>query len=118
MDAVKYLKAKAKMTRLGESGLCKINCYDCPLSNKNNDGVLCTALEAVQPEKAVEIVEKWAAEHPMKTRYSEFLKIFPNAAPLYIDPCHIDTDMMDDKCKDRSCYKCREKYWSQEVDDE
>ena len=118
MDAIEYLKVKAKMTRSGENGSCKIDCYDCPLSIKNNDDVMCTVLEAVHPEKAVEIVEKWTKENPGKTRRSEFLKMFPNAAPLYIDPCHIDTNMTDNKCRNKSCFECRQEYWNQEVDDD
>ena len=115
------LKVKAKMTRSGENGSCKIDCYDCPLSIKNNDETLCTVLEAVHPEKAVGIVEKWAAEHPVKTRQSEFLKMFPKARKeggiISIDPCDI-VKSMSDNCEGKYCDDCRQEYWNQEVDDD
>lgn len=119
MDAVKYLETRTRMTAMDKNGMCQIDCYDCPLGAKNNGAnISCLAFEAAHPEKAVEIVEKWAKENPGKTRRSEFLKMFPNAAPLYIDPCHIDTNMTDNKCRNKSCFECRQEYWNQEVDDE
>lgn len=120
MDAVEYLKEKARMTCSNNGGSCNIDCYDCPLGSKNNGDMLCTVLEAVQPEKAIAIVKKWAAEHPVKTRQSEFLKMFPNAVirDLCIDikPCEVDTEF---ECPDRntvSCGECKQRYWSEEVE--
>lgn len=78
MDAVKYLKEKARITK-----------------------------------------EKWAAEHPVKTRQDEFLKMFPNAGMedgiIKIDPCKVDTrnishnGMVCDKYD--LCADCRRDYW-------
>lgn len=75
MDAVEYLIEKRRAT-----GNCNGACSQCIISSyKNGIGCSCNDLELRYPEKAVEIVEKWAAEHPKKTRQSEFLKMFPNA---------------------------------------
>ena len=114
MDA-EYLKAKARMCRM-YNGYCN---DICPLGGEvHGRDYQCHAFEMDNPEECVEIVRGWAKENPVKTRRSEFLKIFPNAAPLYIDPCHINTNMMDNKCRNKSCFECRQEYWNQEVDDE
>lgn len=47
-------------------------------------------------DKANEIILKWCKEHPVKTRQSEFLKMFPNAevasfGVINICPTKIDT---------------------------
>lgn len=109
MDAVELLK--------GINRICEhhLNCDDgCPLKTwcvKN----LCSLSE--DPKKVIEVVEKWTNEHPVKTRQSEFLKMFPNATPFHIDPCKVDTDIaIDSKCRRKSCIECREEYWNQEVE--
>lgn len=110
MDAVEYLKVKARMCDSLKE------CGDCPLDKINNtDNINC--FDRHYEEEAVAIVEKWAAEHPKKTRQSEFLKMFPNATPFHIDPCNVDADMaIDSKCRRKSCIECREEYWSEEVE--
>lgn len=82
-------------------------------------------LDIRNPEKAVEIVEKWAAEHPAKTRQSEFLKMFPNAKLydgeklLAYYPCDMDVrrSFKDEKCAafKGDCYMCRKEYWNEEM---
>ncbi len=120
MDAVEYLKAKARMTKRGDGAVCNISCKDCPIGIDNN-GVEtnCRKLESYYPEKAVEIIEQWAAEHPKKTRQSEFLKMFPNARirgdVLEIRPCDID-DNIECIDGDEECYECYRKYWLAEVE--
>lgn len=69
MDAVEYLKTKARMTKRGDGAVCNISCKDCPIGIDNN-GVEtnCRKLESYYPEKAVEIIEQWAVDHPKKTK--------------------------------------------------
>lgn len=125
MDAVKYLKeAKRMCDVIGDCRKCPINglvnglvaVIPCKLVEDN--------LELANPEKAVEIVEKWAAEHPKKTRQSEFLKTFPNAklgdsGILWFFPCDIDTSYKHSKeCDNVQCWDCRKKYWLAEVDND
>lgn len=114
MDAVVYVKTLLRM--------CKNHpvCGGCPLKSK--DG--CIAIMFGDMEKAVPIVEQWAKEHPVKTRQSEFLKMFPNASIdrrdgiLCIDPCAIDCTKKDNKkyCN-MTCTACRKDYWNKEVTD-
>ena len=83
MDAVKYFEEKRRMLdslgRIGERCV-GVACRDCPLSPKNNGiDISCIELEALYPERAVEIVEKWSKEHPRKTMLQDFLKKYPKA---------------------------------------
>lgn len=116
MDAVEFLKAKNRMCR--EYGELPEDCFACPIGN-DSGGCRAGVFEnqEVAEEELVAIVEKWAEEHPIKTRQSEFLKMYPNATPFHIDPCNVDADMaIDSKCRRKSCIECREEYWSEEVE--
>lgn len=113
MDAVKYIKA---LRRLCES---KRKCTECPLLNKEES--YCIVDTGEYAEKAVQIVEQWAKDHPVKTRQSEFLKMFPNAVIdedngiLCIKPCEIDESI---GCTNgKGCNDCYRKYWLTEVTD-
>jgi hypothetical protein len=74
---------------------------------------------------AVKFVERWDAEHPVKTRQSEFLKMFPNVilndkgqpslcAKLLdttyhrVGGCGLDVD---------TCQRCMDNFWGQEVEE-
>lgn len=70
-------------------------------------------------------VEKWAKEHPVKTRQSVFLEQFPNVrldtnGIIDILPCRVDQKQYPfngkDCCKFQSCGDCRRKFWAQEVE--
>ena len=121
MDAVEYLKAKARMTKRGDGAVCNISCKDCPIGIDNN-GVEtnCRKLESYYPEKAVVIIEQWAAEHPKKTRQSEFLKTFPNAVMsegvVGISPCAIDVSYGAQQDCTQHCRDCQIEYWLAEVE--
>lgn len=112
MDAVKYLKEKERM---------------CDSYNNMCDGCgfgkvpKCNRTEKDNPEKAVAIVEKWSAEHPMKTRQSEFLKMFPNAyirnGIIRICPRKIDQNSItSEECGKLACSGCQKEYWLAEVE--
>ena len=113
MDAVEYVKNKLRLCR------SKDNCSECPLQDKENCCCIKDKIEYV--EKAVQIVEEWAKDNPAKTRQSEFLKLFPNAAIdedngiLCIKPCTIDESI---GCTNgKGCDDCYRKYWFTEVTD-
>ncbi len=72
MDAVKYLKAKNRMTNS-----CMNSCSRCPLEDEKHS---CGLLQNENPEQAVEIVEKWDKEHPVKTYFSVLLEKLPNVS--------------------------------------
>lgn len=73
--------------------------------------------------RAVKFVERWATEHPVKTRQSVFLEQFPNA-PIYtnthnvaLDPCLVDTALRGHCPTGRGCDICRREFWMQEVEE-
>nr|DAO00620.1 MAG TPA: hypothetical protein [Caudoviricetes sp.] len=55
-------------------------------------------------------------EHPVKTRQSEFLKMYPNAriddGVIFLGPCAIDNSH---KCT-LDCKKCCRDYWLAEIE--
>ena len=115
MDAVKFLKEKERICR-------KHDCFGCPIGTKTGGcavGFICNWEKTA--EEVVAIVEKWSAEHSIKTRQSEFLKMFPNAdvvcSILDIKPCEIDKYLKPTICKRYSmCNDCKKAYWSEEVE--
>ena len=108
MDAIKFLEERARMCGHG----CK-NCHaygdECDIYKPDCDF-----------ESLVKAVEAWAAEHPKKTRQSEFLKQWPNAlvysdGVLDVYPCILEKTKRCDKCNE-GCTKCRYEFWMQEVE--
>ena len=68
---------------------------------------------------AVKFVERWDAEHPVKTRQSEFLKLFPNARTglgcLNAYPMDVFGNTGID-CNKRTCFECKKAFWLAEVE--
>lgn len=118
MDAVEYIKT---IHRLCESQNGYSGCSGCPLLNEDD---YCSIVDARErAEDVVQIVEQWAKGHPVKTRKSEFQKMFPNAN-MYSITTTFCTAHFDKKkaCEvsvpsEEMCEKCRYKYWNEEVDE-
>lgn len=73
-------------------------------------------------EKVEKVVKEWLKDHPLKTRQTEFLKKFPNAAVGYgtidILPCKLDKTLAED-CDGghpRECVECKNAYWSEVIE--
>ena len=102
MDAVEFIK---QVRRMG----------------KQKGEAICFKLEEKDTE-IVEQVEQWAKEHPVKTRQSEFLKMFPNASvghngTLVICPSQADTKAVAECVRsERNCDKCKRDFWLKEID--
>lgn len=101
MDAVKFLQERSRMYKSG----AVTPGYD------------------YDPVSAVEIVEKWAAAHPRKTRQSVFLEQWPNARPaddgvLTFCPKRFDFHISClAECHSlKKCSDCRREFWLQEVE--
>ena len=118
MDVVEYIKTLRKLCKSQE------RCSGCVLYDKEDK--CCILNMSEYTEKSVQIVEQWAKDHPVKTRQSEFLKMFPNVAMSHgviaLRPCRLDTrlDMKKDcLCSDlySDCYECKMAYWLTEVTD-
>ena len=116
MDAIKFMKEKKRMCALN------VGCLNFPIGIRNNKfGEPCRDFEENHPEDAVAIVEKWSAEHPIKTRQSEFMKIFPDArvnsdGVIDIDPSHLNKKL-EHECDHKydNCDDCYKDYWLSEV---
>ena len=118
MDAVEYVKQRARMCDY------YVNCGDCPADDYGE----CTSLNEIH--NLVPIVEKWAKEHPVKTRQSELLKLFPNTkidddtGTLCMCPMNFNPETYKDKDKcfcihmhdDTHCAECRRDFWLKEIE--
>ena len=114
MDAVEFLKARSRMCN---DNVCE---GDCPLFYCCNDRIDDNMVELVS------IVEKWAKAHLIKTRQSEFLKMWPNAeigddGLPSIAPCQLYKDMEEKDengvcCKNGGCAECRRDFWLKEIE--
>ena len=67
MDAVEFLRDFRRMYSSYDA------CTGCGLK----DAQCGTTVKDCDHEKVIRIVEEWAKEHPVKTRLSEFKKLFP-----------------------------------------
>ena len=113
MDAVEYVKQRERMCDY------YVNCGDCPASNYER----CASLDEIP--NLVPIVEKWAKEHLVKTRQSEFLKMWPDAEISddglpSVAPCQLDVRLIHDESKEDCryrgvCGKCRLDFWLKEI---
>ena len=109
MDAVEYVKQRDRMCDY------YVNCGDCPVGNYEG----CSSLHEIP--NLVPIVEKWAKDHPVKTRMSEFLKKWPDAEISddglpSIAPCQLNIELLQCEsqkdCRYRGvCGKCRRDFW-------
>lgn len=125
MDAVAYFKAYARMCDSFDSknNITGKPCVGCPL---NDIGYGCHMNDLTNnAEECVAAVEKWAKEHPVKTRQSEFLEMWPgaeiggdglpNVAPcqLYVGLVHGESR---EECENRGlCVECRRRFWMEEL---
>lgn len=118
MDAVEYLKTLRRM--------CNAECAKCEFGARRSVFETCPGWQKNHLDEAVAIVEKWAKEHPAKTRQSEFLKQWPEAklkqdgvitiCPLDVSPAYREKD---GSCAIRSgsCADCKRQFWLAEVEE-
>lgn len=103
MDAVKFVEERRRMFAV---------------SGKNPKYSLFNM--TTRAEDVVKEVEEWSAEHPYKTRQSEFLKQYPNAKLIdgvgAICPKTIDISLSCPIRDGIDCPYCRRKFWMQEVE--
>lgn len=107
MDAVKFLQERDRTYKSGAAT---------PSIGLEDD---------YDPVSAVEVVEKWSASQPRKTRQSVFLEQYPEArvddiGVLRVCPAIVSTAHRGDKggCSDisKDCAVCRREFWMQEVE--
>lgn len=114
MDAVKFLKTLSRM--------CNCECYKCEFGKRLRGFETCTVWRKTHPEEAVSIAEKWAKEHPVKTRQSVFLEQWPDArihradGLPFVSPCYL-VNKTGPECAEAACPECRKAFWLAEVED-
>nr|DAU40963.1 MAG TPA: hypothetical protein [Bacteriophage sp.] len=123
MDAVEFFKTVNR--------LCKNqrHCAECPVCK---NGVSCMVKaddESIKSiDETVSKVEQWAKEHPVKTRQSEFLKMFPNAkfptaktdggVIIFCPRGFLPKGEAEAYCeKHDECIECCKDYWLAEITD-
>lgn len=119
MDAVDFFKKKERMCDWFDG-----NCSGCEIHD-NMKGLSCRAYIFQYPAEAVAIVEKWAKEHPRKTRQERFLEMFPKVkvdANNIITICPYETcisykcDLKWGESTESKCRECRKNYWLEEIE--
>jgi hypothetical protein len=115
MDALKFIEERSRMCKLFSPG-----CEGCRIDEAKPVMSECVLWMIENPEKAVEIVERWSQEHPPKTRQDVFLEQWPNAViyedgVLDIAPCRVDRPATG-RCDGTTCGDCRREFWMQEVE--
>lgn len=113
---MKRVNEMKKATIYDYARMCKFykNCDYCALAKTT---AICQVFIEEHPDEANEIILKWCEEHPVETRQSKFLKMFPNASIGYNDcleitHCDIDRNLYtNESCATRDCEKCCEEYW-------
>ena len=129
MDAVTYIKEYKRMCESfgSKDHIVGKPCVGCPLEDVGHG---CHMNDiADNAEKCVAAVEKWAREHPIRTRQSELLKMFPlmktdengviTFCPMGFDrSCHEKNDRgwCTETNKDE-CTECKRKFWLAEIKD-
>lgn len=118
MDALEFLKERKRMCISHE------HCDGCPLEKDICNFGPSTPDEDC--ERIIAAVEQWSKEHPRKTRQSEFLKQWPNAAISddglpEVAPCQLCVGLIHGAstadCESRSlCVACRCKFWLQRLE--
>lgn len=113
MDVVKFVKSVNRLCK-NQSG-----CAKCPIWEKGMCMARLSDYSVENIEETISKVEQWAKDHPVKTRQSEFLKIFPNADIDNILPCDLDKNLKRGHCHDddAGCFYCKKNYWNEEVTD-
>ena len=114
MDTVEFLRARRKLC---DDNVCGESCplfYCCDEDTEDNR------------IRQVLVVERWAKEHPVKTRQDEFFNQWPDAEIGYdglptVAPCQLNIELLQCEsqkdCEDRGvCGKCRRDFWLTEIE--
>lgn len=89
-------------------------CNKCPLK-----GLGCRDLTSITQNHIAE-VQTWSDCHPIKTRQSEFLKMYPHSdldeSIITICPWQLGEITLEECSSHSQCDDCRKKYWMEEIE--
>lgn len=112
MDAIEFLRDFRRMC----------NSYGDTCGNCKLDGDECSFSDCVcDHQKMIRVVEEWAKKHPektVKTRFSEFKKMFPNYNYPFDLPngCVREFDCSA-TCR-TNCHICKKAFWLTPIEEE
>lgn len=110
MDAVDFLNEGTRMCNNYEA------CVGCPMYPTDD-----CCMVRMNLKQMINIVEQWAKEHPIKTRQSELLKLFPETEMIddyvYICPSRFVEEYREvgQNCN-MDCEKCKRDFWLKEIE--
>lgn len=113
MDTVEFFKTVNRICKNRGCNVCPAGKEETCMVGFDNDSIKSI-------EETVSKVEQWAKYHPIKTRQSEFLKMFPHAQKrdgiINICPLSVDKDhKTNSECRKTNCGGCRQRFWNEEV---
>ena len=118
MDAVEFFKTVNRLCR-------NQSCEECPVYKNDMCCMVGFDDDSIKSiEETVSKVEQWAKEHPIKTRQSEILKLFPNVkiddGVIIFCPRNFFPEVeRSEYCeKHDKCRECRKDFWLTEVTDD
>lgn len=127
MDAVAYIKAYARMCDSFDSknNITGKPCVGCPLEDIGRG---CHMNDLTNnAEECVAAVEKWAKEHPARTRLSELRNLFPlmdeemvrTTCPLRFDNSFHGRNNVGFCTADneKECNECTRRFWLEELEE-
>ena len=121
MDAIKFIEERNRMCKSFD-----VSCEECPACD---DTLHCligqkSTLDILEQ---IDIVEKWSAAHPLKTRQSVFLEQYPEAeltkdGAISICPIAVSSAYRTKTggCASPArpqCAFCRREFWMQEIEE-
>ena len=111
-DAVEFLRDFRRMCLSYDNCTgCELRCAECIPTEKDCDH-----------EKVIRVVEEWTKAHPVKTRLSELVKIFPNYKKdeTYSGIPRDCIKIFDQgqSCTFSSCLDCQKKFWLTPIEEE
>lgn len=118
MDAMEFIK---EFRRFCEDMTTGLGCHKCPCYI----GAVCDGAGRIDvnliDEKFIDGIDALAKESPIKTRQSEFLKMFPNVKMdedgiIDICPDKVDSSIDCEMGLAMYCNRCRQDYWLEEVE--
>ena len=113
MDAVEFFKTVNRLCKNNQIG-----CKKCPIYENGRGCMVKAYYDSIKSiEETISKVEQWAKDHPVKTRQSELLKLFPNAktdggAIIFCPRNFLPEVEGEAYCKKHDkCRECRKDYW-------
>ena len=118
MDALRFIEERNRMCDYYNAKDAYSGCEGCPASQ-----MACSSVHYVTAEY-IAAVERWAQEHPRKTRQDVFMEQWPETkikdGVLTLCPCVMSESHRDAQgnCAtiQRECTDCRREFWMQEVE--